>query len=112
MKIEISQRIWEFGDCQDRGPGGRLLVNSGNCVVCRGVVKSNFINICLFVLFEGVLVLMDLVGRLRFHNEYGEFETVNPGDRAELLLGAVLESLGAGVVSVVYFLAIFFMFSG
>ena len=55
---------------------------------------------------------MELVGRLRFLNEYGELETVKPGYRAEVSAGAEVGSSGTRVMSMVYFLAILFIFIG
>ena len=52
-------------------------------------------NICLFLVF---LVLMELVGKLRFFNGYGELETVKPGDQAGASVEAAVGTLGAGVV--------------
>ena len=47
---------------------------------------------------------MELVGKLRFHNEYGELENTNPGDRAEesegAVLGVAVVASGVGVVSI------------
>ena len=53
-------------------------------------------------------MLIELVGKLRFLNEYGELETVKPVDREEASDGAA----GAGMVSFVSLLVIFFVFTG
>ena len=42
-------------------------------------------------------MLMELMGKLRFLYEYGELETVKPGDRAEASAGAAVGASGAGV---------------
>ena len=55
---------------------------------------------------------MELVGKLQFLNEYGELETVKPEDWVEALVGVVEGESGEGVVYIISFLAIFFMFTG
>ena len=72
----------------------------------RGEVESNFIIICLF---EFILVLMELVRKLRFLNEYGKLETVKPGDWEEASEGATVGASDAWVVYTVSFLAILLM---
>ena len=57
-------------------------------------------------------MLMDLEGKLRFINEYGELETFKPEDWEEASTGVAVIASGAGVVLLVYLLAIFFMFTG
>ena len=57
-------------------------------------------------------MLMELVGKLLFLNEYGELGTINPVDRVEASERAAVVSSGVGVVSIVYLLAIFFVFAG
>ena len=54
---------------------------------------------------------MELVGKLRFLNKYGELETVNPGDREEAPTEAVVGVSVAGVVTFLYLFAILFMFT-
>ena len=56
-------------------------------------------------------MLMELVEKLQFLNECGELETVKPGDRAEASAVVVVGVSGAGVVLIVSFLDIFFMFT-
>ena len=88
-----------------------LWINSGKRFRGRGIVESKFIIICLFSLLT-FFVLMEMVEKLQFLNEYGELETVKPGDRAEASAGEAVGESYTGVVSVVYFLAILFMFTG
>ena len=54
---------------------------------------------------------MNMVGKLQFLNEYRELETIKPRDREEASAGASVIDYGTGVVSIVFFLAIFFMFT-
>ena len=49
---------------------------------------------------------------MQFINECGELETAKPGDRVEALVVAELGAEGARLVSILSFLAIFFMFTG
>ena len=56
-------------------------------------------------------MLMELVEKLQFLNECGELETVKPGYRAEASAVVVVGASGAGVVLIVSFLDIFFMFT-
>ena len=56
-------------------------------------------------------MLMELVGKLRFLKIYGELETVKTGDSVEASSGAAVGASGAGLVSIVSFLTIFFMFT-
>ena len=93
--------------------------NSVKSVSYRVIVESNFIIVCIFFLVSGFLVLMELVEKLQNFNEYGEFETVKPGDWSEASVGADVAALageevgasGAGGVFIVSFLAILFMFT-
>ena len=61
-------------------------------------------------------MLMELVGKFRFIKEYGELETVKPGDQAEastgVMVGALVGASRTGVVSIASFLDILFMFTG
>ena len=57
-------------------------------------------------------MLMELVRKLRFLNEYGELETVNPGYQSEASMVAEVGDLGVGLMFIVSFLAISFMFTG
>ena len=56
-----------------------------------------------------ILVLIKLVGKFRFLNEYGDLETVKPGDQGEAFAGTAVGDLGAGVLSIVSYLYIFFV---
>ena len=51
-----------------------------------------------FLPFLVFLMTMELVGKLRFLNEDGELDTVNPGERAEALTGTAVGAVGAGLV--------------
>ena len=55
---------------------------------------------------------MELVGKLRYLNEYGELETVKPGDREEALAVTEVVALGTWVVLIVPVLSTFYMFTG
>ena len=55
---------------------------------------------------------MEPVENLWFLNEYGELETINPGDQEKASEGAAVEESGAGVMLIVSLLVIFFMFTG
>ena len=66
-------------------------MDSGKSVGGRGVVGNKFI--INFHDFPGGLVLDTILKYwLRFLNEYEAFETVEPGDREEALLGAAVEA--------------------
>ena len=54
---------------------------------------------------------MELVGKLRFLNESGGLETINPWHRAEVLAVAAVGASVTGVVLIVSFLGIFFIFT-
>ena len=45
-------------------------------------------------------------------NEYGELENVKPWDQAEVSYGEVVGELVSGVVSIVSFITVIFMFTG
>ena len=51
-------------------------------------------------------MLMELVGKLRFLNEYGELENDDPGYRAEASAVAAVVASVAGMMSIVSFLDI------
>ena len=55
---------------------------------------------------------MALVDKLRFLNKHGGLETAKTGDHVEALVVAAVGALGEGVVLIVSFLAILFMFTG
>ena len=57
-------------------------------------------------------MLMGLVGILQCLNEYGELETVNPGDWAKASVGVAVEASVAGVLSVLSFLTVLFVLIG
>ena len=57
-------------------------------------------------------MLMGLVVKLRFLNEYGELETVKPGYQVKDSAGASVGSSGTGLVLIFSFLYILFMFTG
>ena len=57
-------------------------------------------------------MLMELVGKLLFLNEYGELGNINPGDKVEASARAAVVSSCVWVVSIVYLLDIFFIFAG
>ena len=50
-----------------QGVGRKPLEKQWKIFGCRGIVESNFL-IIYFGVFKGVLVLMELVGRLKFLN--------------------------------------------
>ena len=57
-------------------------------------------------------MLVEMLGKLRFLNEYGELETVNPGDWEKASVAVEIRASGTGVVSVVSLFTIFFMCTG
>ena len=95
-----------------QGIGRKPLSKQWESVGCRKVVKSNFIIIFLFDFFKGFLVLIELVGKLRFLNECGYFDTVKTGDWEEASAGAEVVASVAGMVSILSLLDILFVFAG
>ena len=57
-------------------------------------------------------MLMELVGKLRFLNEYRELDTVKPGDQDKASGGVALGVSDESVVSIGSFLSKLFMFTG